>query len=91
MENTNLKVLTQIRDKSHLQELYGSQYSQRFIRNEINEIIQEKRGLPKGMIIVCKKISIQEALIFIQQNGIPKGYVLSEELKLKLKELCKKE
>lgn len=87
MENSNLKVLTHIRDKKHLQELYGSQFSQRFIKNEINEIIQEKRALPKRMIIVCKKISIQEALVFIQQNGVPKGYILSEELKIKLKEL----
>lgn len=80
-----LKTLNYIRNKSELQSLYLSQYPAEYIRQEINEIITETRKqIPYGTRMFVRNISTQEAIIFIDRNGIPDGYVLSEELKLKI-------
>jgi DNA-directed RNA polymerase specialized sigma subunit len=82
-----LKILNYIRNKKELQELYLSQMSDEYIRNEINEILRETRmSIPAGMRMNAKNITTREAIIFIEQNGTPDGYTLSDELKTKLKE-----
>jgi DNA-directed RNA polymerase specialized sigma subunit len=82
-----LKILYYIRNKKELQGLYLSQMPERYISNEINEILRETRkSIPVGMRMNAKNITTQEAIIFIEQNGTPDGYTLSDELKIKLKE-----
>lgn len=81
----NLKTLNYIRNKAELQDLFLSQYSAEYIRCEINEIIKETRkNTSIGARFFARNISTQEVVIFIERNGIPDGYILSEELKLKL-------
>jgi PHD/YefM family antitoxin component YafN of YafNO toxin-antitoxin module len=82
-----LKTLYYIRNKKELQELYLSQMPENCIRSEINSILNETRkDIPPGMRLNAKNIKTEEALIFIDRNGTPDGYLLSEELKIKLKE-----
>ncbi len=82
-----LKTLYYIRNKKELQELYLSQMPEMYIRSEINSIINETRkDIPPGMRLNAKNIKTEEALIFIDRNGTPDGYLLSEELKIKLNE-----
>ena len=81
----NLKTLNYIRNKAQLQTLFISQFPADYIRNEINAIIQETRkNSTTGANYFAKNISTLEALIFIDTNGVPDGYILSEELKIKL-------
>lgn len=80
-----LKTLFKIEDKQRLQELYLSQYSSRYIRNEINDIIRACRNISPNEYLATKRISTREALCFIKQNGVPNGYMLSEELQEKMK------
>ena len=80
-----LKILHYIRDKKELQSLYLSQLPELYIRNEINEILKETRkSKPPRNLIHSKNISTQEAIMFIEKNGTPDGYILSDELILKL-------
>ena len=82
-----LKTLYYIRNKKELQELYLSQMPENCIRSEINSILNETpKDIPPGMRLNAKNIKTEEALIFIDRNGTPDGYLLSEELKIKLKE-----
>ena len=82
-----LKTLYYIRNKKELQELYLSQMPEMYIRSEINSIINETRkDISPGMRLNAKNIKTEEALIFIDRNGTPDGYLLSEELKIKLNE-----
>ena len=82
-----LKTLYYIRNKKELQELYLSQMPEKSIRSEINSILNETRkDIPPGMRLNAKNIKTEEALIFIDRNGTPDGYLLSEELKIKLNE-----
>jgi DNA-directed RNA polymerase specialized sigma subunit len=82
-----LKILYYIRNKKELQKLYLSQMTVLHIRNEINEILRETRAsIPPGMRMNAENITTQEAIIFIEQNGTPDGYTLSDELRTKLKE-----
>jgi hypothetical protein len=89
-----LKTLNYIRNKKELQNLYLSQMTESYIRNEINEILRETRkSIPPGMRLNAKNIKTDEVIIFIERNGTPDGYLLSEELKIKLsdyRELLKK-
>lgn len=79
----DLKTLNYIRNKKELQSLFLSQFSADYIRKEINEILRETRvGITAGMRICANNISTAEAIIFIDRNGKPDGYVLSEELKM---------
>jgi hypothetical protein len=87
MDKPVLKTLRHCRTKGELQDLYFNQMARRYITNEINEIIQKNRDLPKGHVIQCKVISTKEFLLFVKENGVPDGYILSEELQLKLSEL----
>ena len=83
----NLKTLTYIRNKAQLQALFISQFTADYIRNEINEIIRETRkGITAGAQLFAKNISTFEVVIFIDRNGVPDGYVLSDELKMKLQD-----
>ena len=83
----SLKQLNYIRNKSELTSLYLSQYSAKNIRDCINKIIDKTRkDIPAGMRSFAKNISTQEVIAFIQKKGTPDGYILSEELSLKLKE-----
>lgn len=82
-----LKTLYYIRNKKELQELYLSQMPEKCIRSEINSILNETRkDISPGMRSNVKNIKTEEALIFIDRNGTPDGYLLSEELKIKLNE-----
>lgn len=83
----NLKTLTYIRNKAQLQALFISQFTADYIRNEINEIINETRkNITAGTKLFVKNISTFEVVIFIDRNGVPDGYVLSDELKMKLQD-----
>lgn len=83
----NLKTLNYIRNKSQLQDLFISQFSADYIRKEINDIISETRKcISVGTRLFAKNISTFEAIIFIDRNGVPDGFILSEELKIKLHE-----
>jgi hypothetical protein len=83
----NLKILNYIRNKAQLQTLFISQFPADYIRNEINAIIQETRkSSTTGTNYFAKNISTLEVLTFIDTNGLPDGYVLSEELKIKLQD-----
>lgn len=83
----NLKPLNYIRNKAQLQDLFISQFTADYIRNEINEIIKETRkGVTAGARLFARNISTLEVLIFIDRNGVPDGYILSEELKIKLRD-----
>lgn len=83
----DLKTLNYIRNKGELQDLFLSQYSAEYIRNEINEIIKETRkNTSLGVRFYARNISTQEVVIFMERNGVPDGYILSEELKIKLKD-----
>jgi hypothetical protein len=80
-----LKTLYYIRNKKELQELYLSQMPELYIRSEINSILNETRkDIPPGVRLNAKNIRTDEAIIFIERNGTPDGYLLSEELKIKL-------
>ena len=68
-----MKELDNIRDKQQLYRLYAKQYSQRKIRQTINNIIQYYRPFCSNK---CRRISNQEALTFIYLLGLPNGYTL---------------
>lgn len=86
----NLKTLNYIRNKAQLQDLFISQFTVNYIRKEINDIINETRKCTSvGTRLFAKNISTFEAIIFIDRNGVPDGFILSEELKLKLAEYRK--
>lgn len=81
----NLKTLNYIRNKAQLQALYLNQMPERVLEKEINDILNETRtGVPLGMRHHAKALLTQEVIIFIDRNGIPDGYLLSEELEIKL-------
>jgi hypothetical protein len=80
-----LKVLNYIRTKKELQSLYLSQMSEKVLTAEINDILKETRtGIPMGMRHFAKVLHLDEIIIFINRNGTPYGYLLSEELEIKL-------
>ncbi|WP_268847830.1 hypothetical protein [Flavobacterium aestivum] len=82
-----LKILYSIRNKKELQELYLSQITELHILNGINDILRGTRmSIPAGMRMHAQNITTQEAIIFIEQNGIPDGYTLSDELRTMLEE-----
>ena len=81
------KMLYKIEDKQRLQNLYISQYPREYIRNEINDIIRLCRNISQDEEVNTKRISMREALLFIKEHGLPNGYLLSEELKEKIKEV----
>ncbi|MBS7230195.1 hypothetical protein KHA90_04085 [Flavobacterium psychroterrae] len=83
----NLKTLNYIRNKAQLQDLFRSQFSEDYIRKEIQEIIKETRkNVTEGARLFAKMISTQELIIFMDRNGKPDGYLLSDELKILLQE-----
>ena len=77
-------ILNDIRDKKQLYNLYASQYSQRKIRQAINNIIQHYRPSHNNK---NHRISNQEALTFIYLYGLPKGYTLHPHQAITLQEL----
>ncbi|WP_268846598.1 hypothetical protein [Flavobacterium aestivum] len=81
----NLKTLNYIRNKAQLQDLYLNQIPERVLEREINDILKETRtGVPMGMRHQAKALLTHEIIIFIDRNGTPDGYLLSEELEIKL-------
>ena len=81
----NLKTLNYIRNKAQLQDLYLNQMPERVLEKEINDILKETRtGVPIGMRHHAKALLTHEVIIFMDRNGIPDGYLLSEELEIKL-------
>ncbi|WP_166919834.1 hypothetical protein [Flavobacterium poyangense] len=86
----NLKTLNYIRNKAQLQDLFISQFTADYIRKEIHEILKETRkNVTEGARLFAKNISTFEAIVFIDRNGVPDGFILSEELKIKLDEYRK--
>ncbi|OXE99999.1 hypothetical protein BC749_108168 [Flavobacterium araucananum] len=83
----NLKTLNYIRNKAQLQDLFISQFSADYIRKEIHEILKETRkNATEGARLFAKNISTKELIIFMDRNGKPDGYVLSDELKIMLQD-----
>jgi hypothetical protein len=83
----NLRTLNYIRNKAELQALFLSQFTADYIRSEINDIISETRkNVTAGAKLFAKNISTFEVVIFIDRNGVPDGYILSDELKIKLQD-----
>jgi hypothetical protein len=81
MEN-QIKVLQFIRTKQKLVELFIDQMPENEIRYEMNLIIKSNNMSIKRHLITDKM-----ALTFIKKFGTPRGFILSDELQLKLKEL----
>ncbi len=79
-----MRTLRHISTKKELTQLYLTQFSEKNIRDFINDIIQKTRP---NVSKRCKNISIKETLIFIDRYGLPEGYQLSDEMKSRLKEL----
>lgn len=82
-----LKVIHHIPTKDSLFQIWISEHSMETLRYELNSIIVKQRGLPPGTIVRKQKISTVEVLHFVKKFGVPKGYILSDELELKLKKL----
>ncbi|MCV9934715.1 hypothetical protein OIU80_20765 [Flavobacterium sp. LS1R47] len=83
----NLKTLNYIRNKAQLQKLYISQFTPDYIRKEIYEVLKKTReNVTAGALLFAKNISTEEVIIFINRNGKPDGYILSDELKMQLRE-----
>lgn len=87
MELNQPKTLHKIESKSVLMTLYVNQLPEPLIRSEINEIIRINRKLEQETKVCSKRISLKEALMFIDRHGEPIGYSLSEDLKNKLKSI----
>jgi hypothetical protein len=85
MENQPPKTLHKIEDKSKLMNLYLDQFTEPFIRSEINEIIRINRKIEPNKRVQSKKITCKESLLFVSRHGEPIGYTLSEDLQNKLK------
>ncbi len=79
-----MKTLHHISTKKKLMQLYLTQFSEKSIRDFINDIIRETRPNVSNR---CKNISIKESLLFIDRYGLPEGYKLSEEMELRFREL----
>lgn len=76
-----MKTLHKVRSKKELVEIYLSQLPEKSIRDYIGNIIAQNR--PKSHN--CKSITQKELLTFIKLYGMPEGYILSDELKHRLK------
>jgi hypothetical protein len=51
----------------------------RFIREEINEIIRENRGLSKEQAVHKHIVFAKELTEFREIHGLPKNYILEED------------
>lgn len=81
-----LKPLNYIRNKQELEKLYLSQIPKKVLIDGINEILRETRtDSTMGMRHFAKNLLTHEVIIFIKRYGTPDGYLLSEELEIKLK------
>ena len=79
-----------VRNKKALIRLYHSQFSVKYILKSINKILNlERTEIPLGKRQFSKNISSREVLHFIYRNGVPDGYQLSDEMKMKLREFQK--
>ena len=73
----NLKVLTTVKTKKQLYELYLPYWSERHLRFAINDIVKSYRPFVGNK---CKNITFQEFLTFVELYGAPEGYTLSSDL-----------
>lgn len=77
--NTNkptMKKMPHSCTKARLYELYCLDMSRRQIRNGINSIIKENRGLPKFHPVKLHQIAPKELKDFIDTYGLPRNYEL---------------
>ena len=74
MINTELKPLPHAPSKKQLREMYWY-YDPEFIKEEINRIIRENRGICKGKTVWAKTIRHIEFKRFVEfMKEYPKGY-----------------
>ncbi len=59
--------------KSELREMY-SDYPSKIIKEEINSIIRENRGIPEDQPVYCKYVRKCEFEKLIKMFGYPMGY-----------------
>lgn len=75
MSKGNKKPLPHSVTKSELIEMYCNQFSESKIRNQINEILKEKK-ISKDV----KMIPHLEFMEFVQTYGLPKGYNYEDDV-----------
>ncbi|CAM3968070.1 hypothetical protein FLCU109888_11480 [Flavobacterium cucumis] len=63
-------------DKKKLFEMYALDMTSRQIRNGINAIIKENRGLPKFGKVMPRQIWHKELIEFMETYGLPRNYEL---------------
>ncbi|WP_445718221.1 hypothetical protein [Flavobacterium sp.] len=73
---TNPKKMPHSCTKSQLYDMYCLDMSRRQIRNGINTIIKENRGLPKFHNVRLIQIAPKELKEFIETYGLPRNYEL---------------
>lgn len=79
-----------IRTKKDLIKLFINQLSEKQIRFKINKILEcESSEVPLSNRRMQKNISSQQVMLFIIANGVPDGYLLSQEMQVKIVELKK--
>lgn len=62
--------------KKQLYDMYRLDLSERQMRNGINAIIKENRGLPKFHQVCIQQIAPKELKEFIETYGLPRNYEL---------------
>lgn len=62
--------------KKELYDMYRLDMSERQMRNGINAIIKENRGLPKMHPVCIQQVAPKELKEFIETYGLPKNYEL---------------
>jgi hypothetical protein len=62
--------------KKQLYNMYRLDMSERQMRNGINAIIKENRGLPKFHQVCIQQIAPKELKEFVETYGLPKNYEL---------------
>jgi hypothetical protein len=75
MSKGNKKPLPHSVTKSELIEMYCNQFSESKIRNQINEILKEKK-ISKDV----KMIPHLEFMEFVETYGLPKGYNYEDDV-----------
>ena len=63
-------------DKTKLYEMYALDMTRRQIRNGINAIIKENRGLEKFCKVMPRQIWHKELVEFVETYGLPRNYEL---------------
>lgn len=76
INQTDKKKMPNSCSKKELYNMYRLDMSERQMRNGINAIIKENRGLPKLHPVCIQQIAPKELKEFIETYGLPRNYEL---------------